>query len=135
MSDDKARKAAEEWVRKESANLDINNQCITDEDVENLPIEDRHIYWAAVRGVLQGVAWARANPEWIRKSERPPEFGERMLVAYGSGDFTYLECCEGRNHDDGTCEVVYRDEFYDLNDDEFTHYMLVAALPPAPEGE
>jgi hypothetical protein len=56
-----------------------------------------------------------------------------MLAAYGSGDFTYLECCEGKDHDDGTCEVVYRDEFGDLNDDEFTHYMLVAALPPAPE--
>jgi hypothetical protein len=117
-TDDKARKAAEENARTTWE-----------------PYTSDQAKIESVKDFLDGVAWARANPEWIRKSERPPEFGERLLVAYGSGDFTYLECCEGRYNDDGSCEVVYRDEFGDLNDDEFTHYMLVSALPPAPGGE
>jgi hypothetical protein len=124
--DDKARKAAEEWVRKESANLDINSQCITDEDVENLPIEDRHIYWAAVRGVLQGVAWARATPGWIKCSERMPEHyrdvavlvGQRQIPKIGEYDSA---CGDWNIADIGSIGIA-----------SVTHWM---PLPPAPEGE
>ena len=69
---------------------------------------------------------------WIPCSERLPEFGDKILVYYPSGFYCVRLCSEGREDDYGMCEVVYRDEIGDLDDDEFTHWM---PLPAAPKGE
>lgn len=113
MSD--KEKAAEEWA---------NNTC---------PGQGPGcIVWSmSKQDFLAGAEWAE-QPGWIRRSERLPEFGDRILAYYSGSFYEVLRCVEGRHDDYGLCEVIYVDEHDDRADEEFTHWM---PLPRAPKEE
>jgi hypothetical protein len=129
MNDDKARKAAEEYAGSE----DWNNYWRA---YENDPIgQSGYIDGTEIAELsfLAGVAWARANPGWIKCSERMPE-SMRTPTRCDVSEEVFMKLRSGYRligrFDTHVDRWVTNGIYYDRE--------LVTgwcAIPPVPEGE
>lgn len=116
--DDKARKAA--LFAKERAAADyVDNHRANLEDIRANFIST----------FLDAVAWARANPEWIKCSERMPE-DRRKVLLLDDGEYYLGSIVEDYFKGAKKWAVEGYDQTHPL--DAYAYWL---ALPPSPEGE
>lgn len=85
----------------------------------------------SVTDFLAGVAWARANPEWVACSERmPPEYKTVLVMLLGNEIPAYGFRFGHGSTLWGVCDDA--GDFTQYLAHQVTHWM---PLPPAPEGE